>query len=88
MSRVGLIKGILEIIGVKTEDDVVRTDSSMLGLVLARLRLKVIEYDVKEMTMILQMSKRSPETTLGDLQGDQSKVQLHKSWPFIVSQEE
>jgi hypothetical protein len=32
------------------------------------------------------MSKRSPKTTLGDLQGDQSKVQLHKSPSFIVSQ--
>jgi hypothetical protein len=34
------------------------------------------------------MSKRSPKTTLGDLQGDQSKVQLNKSPSFIVSQEE
>jgi hypothetical protein len=30
------------------------------------------------------MSKESPETTLGDLQGDQSKVQLSKCPSFIV----
>jgi hypothetical protein len=34
------------------------------------------------------MSKQSPKTTLGDLQGDQSEVQLSKSPSFIVSQEE
>jgi hypothetical protein len=38
--------------------------------------------------MRLQMSKGSPKTTLGNLQGDQSKVQLHKSLSFIVIQEE
>jgi hypothetical protein len=41
-----------------------------------------------EMTMRLQMSKQSPKTTLGDLQGDQSEVQLSKSLSFIISQEE
>jgi hypothetical protein len=32
--------------------------------------------------MILQMSEGSPKTTLGDLQGDQSEVQLSKSPSF------
>jgi hypothetical protein len=36
--------------------------------------------------MILQMSEGSPKTTLGDLQGDQSEVQLSKSPSFIVNQ--
>jgi hypothetical protein len=36
------------------------------------------------MTMRLQMSKGSLKTTLGDLQGDQSKVQLSKCPSFIV----
>jgi hypothetical protein len=52
----------------------------------ARLRLKVVEYDIKEVTMRLQMSKQSHKTTLGDLQGDQSEVQLSKSPSFIVNQ--
>jgi hypothetical protein len=52
----------------------------------ARLRLKVVEYDIKEVTMRLQMSKQSRKTTLGDLQGDQSEVQLSKSPSFIVNQ--
>jgi hypothetical protein len=34
--------------------------------------------------MRLQMSKGSSKTTLGDLQGDQSKVQLNKCPSFIV----
>jgi hypothetical protein len=36
------------------------------------------------MTMRLQMYKGSLKTTLGDLQGDQSKVQLSKCPSFIV----
>jgi hypothetical protein len=60
----------------------------MLGSIVMRLRLIVVEYDVKKVTMRLQMSKRSRETTLGDLQGDQSKVQLSKSPSFIVNQGE
>jgi hypothetical protein len=55
----------------------------MLVSTVTRLRLKVVEYD-KEVTMRLQMSKRSRKTTLGDLQGDQSKGQLSKSPSFIV----
>jgi hypothetical protein len=39
----------------------------------------------KEVTMRLQMSKQSRKTTLGNLQGDQSKVQLSKSPSFIVN---
>jgi hypothetical protein len=57
----------------------------MLGSTVVRLRLKVVEYDIKEVTMRLQMSKRSRKTTLGNLQGDQSKVQLSKSPSFIVN---
>jgi hypothetical protein len=60
----------------------------MLGLLLTRLRLRIVEHGVKKMTMILQMLEGSPKTTLGNLQGDQSKVQLHESPSFIVSQEE
>jgi hypothetical protein len=48
--------------------------------------LRIVEYDVKKVTMILQMSEGSPKTTLGDLQGDQSEVQLSKSPSFIVNQ--
>jgi hypothetical protein len=55
----------------------------MLVSTVMRLRLKVVEYD-KKVTIRLQMSKRSRKTTLGDLQGDQSKVQLSKSPSFIV----
>jgi hypothetical protein len=33
----------------------------------------------------LKMSKRSPKTTLGNLQGDQSKEQVGKSLSFIIS---
>jgi hypothetical protein len=57
-------------------------------VVLTRLGLIVVEYDIKINDMRLQMSKRSPETTLGNLQGDQSEVQLSKSPSFIVSPEE
>jgi hypothetical protein len=55
-------------------------------VVLTRLRSRIVEYDVKKLTMILQMLKGSPKTTLGDLQGDQSEVQLSKSLSFIVNQ--
>jgi hypothetical protein len=55
-------------------------------VVLTRLRLRIVEYDVKKLTMILQMSKGSLKTTLGDLQGDQSEVQLYKGPSFIVNQ--
>jgi hypothetical protein len=58
----------------------------MLGLLWTRLSLRIVEYDVKKMTMILQMLEGSPKTTLGDLQGDQSEVQLSKSPSFIVNQ--
>jgi hypothetical protein len=55
-------------------------------LIIIRLRLVVVECDVKEkMTMNLQRSKRGHRTTLGDLQRDQSKVQLSKSPSFIVN---
>jgi hypothetical protein len=59
----------------------------MLGSTVARLRLKIVEYDIKEMMMRLQMSKRSRKTTLGDLTGDQSKVQLSKSPSFYSTLE-
>jgi hypothetical protein len=64
----------------------VRQNLNVRLVVLTRLRLRIVEYNVKELTMILQMSKGSPKTTLGDLQGDQSEVQLSKSPSFIVNQ--
>jgi hypothetical protein len=57
-----------------------------LDFIVIRLRLVVVEYDVnKKVTVNLQRSKGSRKTTLGDLQRDQSKVQLSKSPSFIVN---
>jgi hypothetical protein len=54
--------------------------------IVIRLRLIDVEHDVEKVNdNELQMSKGSRKTTLGDLQGDQSKVQLHKSPSFIVN---
>jgi hypothetical protein len=55
-------------------------------LIVIRLRLIDVKRDVKMMNdNELEMSKGSRKTTLGDLQGDQSEVQLHKSPSFIVN---
>jgi hypothetical protein len=57
-----------------------------IRLIVIRLRLIDVERDVKMINdNELQMSKGSRKTTLGNLQGDQSEVQLHKSPSFIVN---
>jgi hypothetical protein len=64
----------------------VQTEYKRLDFIVIRLRLVVVEYDVnKKVTVNLQRSKGSHKTTLGDLQRDQSKVQLSKSPSFIVN---